>query len=702
MLTIRNLAIGTAVSILLVASVPSMAFAAANRQTGLSETPAAEHTAAPDPSHDPVSVHDPDRDSEVAVEVTGQLVVGITEPLPSAGAGAPQQVVQEFAYGVRTAGGDTIPIDVELPETVEEGDLFVGTVTIPPSVIDELRPLTVVALESADSDGVAIAEDTLAAEDIFTVASANSVTLPVAQGEITATADVAQAGVAQQHRVTIVVMNPTSAAPLSYADSQIAALVDSATSFWSTSSNGLITSFTSTDPIRRFSSSAPCGQNAFSRWDEAASRLGFANAGAFEASAPAGVSVHLVVILPPGCQSIGVGVGTIGGGLHSGGLTQVTLGVGVDRQVIAHEIGHNLSLGHSNLDYCTTGSAVTGCTEYEYGDYYDVMGIALGGWDSKLTALNSRSRVALGFVTVPAQYRYTLGTSVQTATWNLNLAKLGSSTGQTVAEVVDPLTSEVYYIEYRGGESGTAFYAQGYTVAFAGSGAPKVAMQSGVRILRSSSDNGSIVETTADMPGGDNRTAAWMSGGTSNASGSIRVTVSGGSESAGAAITITATAHDSNSPQPVYRFWSPSNRTHFFTSDIAEVRHILDSYPPSVWTFEGARFTAFTTQLPGTVPLYRFWSPDLHGHFFTIDEAEKESVIANYPDRVWTFEGTAFYVYPLDSPASNTDVVHRFWSPTNQHHFYTSSSTERDAVINDYPDSIWTYEGEGYRVPAGG
>ncbi|MBW2309316.1 MAG: hypothetical protein JRG73_20540 [Deltaproteobacteria bacterium] len=61
------------------------------------------------------------------------------------------------------------------------------------------------------------------------------------------------------------------------------------------------------------------------------------------------------------------------------------------------------------------------------------------------------------------------------------------------------------------------------------------------------------------------------------------------------------------------------------------------------WIFEGVAWYAFPTQVPDTLPVYRFWSPVFFSHFYTISEAEKNIVLAN-PD--WIFEGTAWYAFP--------------------------------------------------------
>ena len=43
--------------------------------------------------------------------------------------------------------------------------------------------------------------------------------------------------------------------------------------------------------------------------------------------------------------------------------------------------------------------------------------------------------------------------------------------------------------------------------------------------------------------------------------------------------------------------------------------------------------------------VYRFWSPVKGHHFYTINEAEKNDVIARLP-QYWTYEGVAFFAFP--------------------------------------------------------
>lgn len=150
---------------------------------------------------------------------------------------------------------------------------------------------------------------------------------------------------------------------------------------------------------------------------------------------------------------------------------------------------------------------------------------------------------------------------------------------------------------------------------------------------------------------------------------------------------------------PVYRFWSPVFQGHFFTTSTAERDQIIARWP-STWTYEGQRYTAFTTQVAGTIPLYRFWSSAYAGHFYTADPSEKDAVIARWSN-VWKFEGVAYYVYPADSTQPGTAPVARFWSPSAAHHFYTADAAERQGVISRWW-RVWTFEGDSFRVPASG
>lgn len=96
-------------------------------------------------------------------------------------------------------------------------------------------------------------------------------------------------------------------------------------------------------------------------------------------------------------------------------------------------------------------------------------------------------------------------------------------------------------------------------------------------------------------------------------------------------------------------------------------------------------------------PVYRFWSDQKQTHFYTIDENEKEAVINNYDDFVWKYEGPRFnaIAYNGTCPVGHKPVF-RFWSDKNQRHFYTIDAEERDTVVRTMSD-VWNiYEGPRY------
>jgi len=143
---------------------------------------------------------------------------------------------------------------------------------------------------------------------------------------------------------------------------------------------------------------------------------------------------------------------------------------------------------------------------------------------------------------------------------------------------------------------------------------------------------------------------------------------------------------------PVYRFWSPSAGKHFFTIDEAERDKLISQYPPSIWTDEGiAYYTYARGTEAGLLPVYRFWSPTTGGHFYTISEAERDKLINDYPPSVWTYENIAFYAYPSGSQPAKASAVYRFWSPVSSSHFYTIDEAERDRLIDEFA-GVWIPE----------
>jgi len=150
-------------------------------------------------------------------------------------------------------------------------------------------------------------------------------------------------------------------------------------------------------------------------------------------------------------------------------------------------------------------------------------------------------------------------------------------------------------------------------------------------------------------------------------------------------------AYESSALVPVYRFWSPTTGKHFYTISETEKDKLVKQYA-NIWTLEGPAFYAYNRASdPNLLPVYRFWSDTLGSHFYTIKETEKDKLIQQYSG-VWTFEGAKFYAYPEGKQPAGTKPVYRFWSGTLGGHFYTIKETEKDKLIDQYANT-WSFEG---------
>jgi hypothetical protein len=143
--------------------------------------------------------------------------------------------------------------------------------------------------------------------------------------------------------------------------------------------------------------------------------------------------------------------------------------------------------------------------------------------------------------------------------------------------------------------------------------------------------------------------------------------------------------------QPVFRFWSPTLSRHFYTTVESERDGVIHNYP-SDWHYEGIGYYLPTDDSdPNLKPVYRFWSPLLRSHFYTLREDERDYVLEHYSN-TWDLEGVAFYAYPAGQQPADSSPIYRFWSASLNSHFYTISEDERDGVIANY-SAVWLYEG---------
>ena len=150
----------------------------------------------------------------------------------------------------------------------------------------------------------------------------------------------------------------------------------------------------------------------------------------------------------------------------------------------------------------------------------------------------------------------------------------------------------------------------------------------------------------------------------------------------------------------MHRFYRPDVLKHFFTADENEKEYLIADVA-DIWNYEDIAWYAYLPEQFGNASrlqkntlraVHRFYSEGLMTHLFTVDENEKDTLIAEAAD-VWRYEGVAFYV-----PADNQDgtvPVYRFYSETLLHHLFTIDENEKNHLIETAGD-VWRFEGVAY------
>jgi hypothetical protein len=134
------------------------------------------------------------------------------------------------------------------------------------------------------------------------------------------------------------------------------------------------------------------------------------------------------------------------------------------------------------------------------------------------------------------------------------------------------------------------------------------------------------------------------------------------------------------------------------TQSPIEINH-LDTAVFAGWERTGLRFLAYTSQVPGTSPVCRFYRAPGYGdsHFYSASPSECSVLVNNPKFPGWIFESpNVFYIALPDTNtgacATGTHPMWRFFHTTVTNHRYTDDVIDRDPMR---ADTTWIPEGYG-------
>ncbi len=204
----------------------------------------------------------------------------------------------------------------------------------------------------------------------------------------------------------------------------LTALAQQTARYWSQQSGGAVQVTTSVRPWTRIADPGSCDADLITGRALAAAGLAW----------PTSSRSHVVFYFPRRSDCAWAGLGTVGGSLIWVNGYPLT-------DVLSHEFGHNLGLGHANAARCTDAGGTpvplsSTCTVEEYNDGADVMGFARY---SASGSLNTALGDALGLVrTVTAD---------PNAPTTVTLAPLSDVSGVRAVKI--PVSAGTLYVDFR-------------------------------------------------------------------------------------------------------------------------------------------------------------------------------------------------------------------------------------------------------------
>lgn len=259
--------------------------------------------------------------------------------------------------------------------------------------------------------------------------------------EVLAEERVPLASTTVRHQVYVALVAPRGTSlsdPMPSAATVTSTINDKVDAYWSSQTGGQV-GFTVAGTLPKYASAKGC-DDPWGLWNEAATKFG---------GAATGAAKHVLLVLPESADRVGcaAGMAGIGSSAASGGSLYVAYHASA---VYAHELGHNMGLGHASSLVCSTrqdttvsSRAVLGhsdCRRHEYDDWLEVMSSSGGARGTG--SLNGAHLDDMGLL--PGAITGVTPGTVR----DVRLAPLSSGSGVRVAKAVDA-TGATYFVQYR-------------------------------------------------------------------------------------------------------------------------------------------------------------------------------------------------------------------------------------------------------------
>ena len=141
------------------------------------------------------------------------------------------------------------------------------------------------------------------------------------------------------------------------------------------------------------------------------------------------------------------------------------------------------------------------------------------------------------------------------------------------------------------------------------------------------------------------------------------------------------------------RFFDKTDGTHFFTASAAETATIMATRSDLAYEGVGLHGYATAAASPSSEAVFRFFDTADGTHFYTASTSERDALAATRSDM--TFEGTAFYEDA--TPQAGDTAVYRFFDTAHGTHLFTQSATEKASILATRPDLV--SEGIAFYAP---